>query len=85
MTGLIIRKMITRKHFIEFETPYYANYNPIFITCKFDFGRKFNIRPVTFSQISRKIHVCICSGGAARGAGGAIAPPAFRNCHVKMQ
>ena len=59
MTGLIIRKMITPKHFIEFETPYYANYNPIFITCKFDFGRKFNIRPVTFSRISRKIHVCI--------------------------
>ena len=32
-----------------------------------------------------KIHVDESSGGAARGAGGAIAPPAFKNCHIKMQ
>ena len=33
-----------------FKDSFYVNYNPIFITSKFDFGRKFNIRPVTFFQ-----------------------------------
>ena len=38
-----------------------------------------------YEEFRKDIIIILTSGGAARGAGAAIAPPTFRNCHIKMQ
>ena len=48
------------------------------------YGEKFNWIKL-FLKISLQLTYFRNSGRATRGARGAIAPPAFRNCHIKMQ